>query len=95
MTEDAIRPCAWWTRAAALARDVPHLRRTGEVPVEELYDPADAGANPARWLLGQLWNCTDTIPHLSCGDIGIERGSTYAVGARALMAELNGSTESQ
>lgn len=37
---------------------------------------------PARWLLGRLWNCTDTMPGGLCQALKMPKGSTYAQGAR-------------
>jgi hypothetical protein len=42
----------------------------------------------ARWLTGQLWNCTDTLPESICWDLDIEEGSSYAMAARKLRLEL-------
>ena len=41
-----------------------------------------------RWLTGQLWNCTDTVPGETCELLGLPRGSSYAQAARALRATL-------
>jgi hypothetical protein len=38
----------------------------------------------ARWLIGQLWNCTDTVPHNNCVSLDIPRVSTYAQLVRRL-----------
>ena len=46
----------------------------------------------ASWLLGQLWNCTDIMPHHTCTAIDdvcdiyneMPQGSTYAQGARLI-----------
>ena len=40
------------------------------------------------WLTGQLWNCTDVLPGTNCDNLGLPRGSTYAVAARKLRDEL-------
>jgi hypothetical protein len=42
----------------------------------------------AIWLLGQLWNCTDIVPGDFCMTVGIPCGSSYAILARELKAEL-------
>lgn len=42
---------------------------------------------PVRWLLGQLWNCTDTLPSHECEGIGVRRGSSYAQAVRRLWLE--------
>ena len=35
-------------------------------------------------LLGKLWHCTDIMPRTLCGDLELERGSTYAQAAQHL-----------
>ena len=44
-----------------------------------------------RWLIGQLWNCTDILPCLAGSDdfIDLPAGSTYATAVRKLRAEMN------
>lgn len=37
-----------------------------------------------RWLSGQLWLCTDTLPGAYCRDLEIARGSSYAQAARLI-----------
>jgi len=37
---------------------------------------------PLRWLLGQLWNCTDVMPSEACEVLNLVPGSTYAQGVR-------------
>jgi hypothetical protein len=41
-----------------------------------------------RALTGLLWNCTDTMPGGTCRSLGLDAGSTYAMGARAVRAAL-------
>jgi hypothetical protein len=60
----------------------------GEVPVDELYDPADAGDDPERWLTGQLWDCTDILPSEYCSLLALRSGSTYAMAARQKREEV-------
>jgi hypothetical protein len=38
----------------------------------------------ARWITGQLWNCTDTLDSGACEDLGLPHGSTYAQAVRSL-----------
>ena len=38
----------------------------------------------ARWITGQLWNCSDIMGSGSCQDLGLPQGSTYARAARYL-----------
>ena len=42
----------------------------------------------ARWLCGQLWNCTDILPGMACADLDLPEGSTYARAVRKLRDEL-------
>jgi hypothetical protein len=43
---------------------------------------------PIRWLLGQLWNCTDIMPVMLCEDLEVTQGSTYARAVRKLAQQL-------
>lgn len=43
-----------------------------------------------RWLIGQLWNCTDCLPGSICGDLDLPQGSSYATAVRKLRDELCG-----
>ena len=43
---------------------------------------------PIRWLLGQLWQCTDYLPVTACQALAISQGSTYAVAVRKVAADL-------
>jgi len=47
----------------------------------------DGHERPLRWIVGQLWNCTDCLPGSSCDALGIPRGSSYAVAVRHLRAQ--------
>jgi len=47
---------------------------------------------PIDRVCGLAWNCTDTMPSSMCEDLEIERGSTYAQGARHLKAMLKKAT---
>jgi hypothetical protein len=60
---------------------------TGEVPVEELYDPTIAEPDPLQWLTGQLWNCTDIMPKLVRDSATLDDDTqlwTYGQAARAI-----------
>ncbi len=69
-----------------LRRMMDGLIQTGEVDVDELYNPSDALPDPVRWLTGQLWNCMDIMP----GDVRNDTGDppdqlwTYGQAARAI-----------
>jgi len=39
-----------------------------------------------RWLLGQLYNCTDIMDRDLCNELDLDQGSTYAQGVRALLS---------
>ncbi len=45
-------------------------------------------AERTRWLLGQLWDCTDHLPDRCCDFLTLPRGSTYARAARYLLVAL-------
>ncbi len=42
------------------------------------------GSVPPRWLLGQLWNCTDLLPRHCCETLGVPLDSTFARAVRKL-----------
>jgi hypothetical protein len=42
------------------------------------------GPRPIRWLLGQLWHCSDIMPWNLCDDLGVPRGSTYGASVQAI-----------
>ena len=50
----------------------------------------DGEKKPIRWLIGQLWNCTDAMPSSNCDQLDLVQGSTYAQGVRALRSQLEG-----
>jgi len=41
-----------------------------------------------KWLLGQLWNCTDILPGSYCDHLDLEFGSSYAMAVRKMAAEF-------
>ena len=41
-----------------------------------------------RWLIGQLWNCTDTLPNNYCDQLNVAKGSSYASAVRSLSKEF-------
>jgi hypothetical protein len=43
---------------------------------------------PLRWLIGQLWNCTDVLPSEYCSMLELEQGSTYAQAVRKIATEM-------
>jgi hypothetical protein len=45
----------------------------------------DETVMPARWLLGILWNCTDTMPSNLCSQLDMRSGSSYAMAVRRLL----------
>lgn len=66
-----------------------HLRDALAEWIEEGQDGTgvvvlDDEPRPLGWLLGQLWNCTDTLPRGACAELGLPAGSTYAQAARRL-----------
>lgn len=50
---------------------------TGQVVIDEVE-------RPIKWLLGQLWNCTDVLPRDDCYMLDIPCGSTYAQAVRGV-----------
>jgi hypothetical protein len=42
----------------------------------------------ARWLLGQLHNCTDIMGSMMCSELDLPPGATFARAARKLRDEL-------
>jgi hypothetical protein len=62
------------------------LIETGKVPTEELFDQSViAGRDPADWLCGQLWSCTDVLPSALRTELD-NAASTYAQAARLIKA---------
>ncbi len=63
-----------------------HLREAFIEWAEAGCDPRgivmDAEDRPVRWIVGQLWNCTDVMPHYVCDTLGLRHGSTYAMAVR-------------
>lgn len=46
-------------------------------------------AKPLRWLIGQLWNCSDVLPSSYCNLLGLPQGSTYAQAEDTLSAYVS------
>jgi hypothetical protein len=44
----------------------------------------DDEPKPLRWLIGQLWNCSDMLPSSECDALDLRAGSTYAQAVRSL-----------
>ena len=42
----------------------------------------DGDSKDINWLLGHLWNCTDTMPSMLCDSLSMTQGSSYAQGVR-------------
>jgi hypothetical protein len=49
----------------------------------------DGSPRSARWLLGQLWRCSDVSGAL-CDELDLPRGSTYAAAVQGFAASLSG-----
>ena len=58
-----------------------------EVPAEgpEHYF-YDGKPRSARWLIGQLWHCTDVMPSDLCAELDMPIGSTYARAVQQIAA---------
>ena len=48
----------------------------------------DEEGRPIKWLIGQLWNCSDVMPGSYCLDVDLPRGSSYAQAVRKLAKDL-------
>jgi hypothetical protein len=66
-----------------------HLREALETLIETGDGTAEVGGSqrPARWVVGQLWNCTDILPRVYCDEADLPPGSTYAQAARRIAAQ--------
>jgi hypothetical protein len=56
----------------------------GSIDLEQNEVPAEWHDNPVRWIVGQLWNCSDVMPRDVCEALDLSQGASYASGARAL-----------
>lgn len=67
-----------------------HLREAfleylnGDPDSETISIGYEEKAMPLRWLLGQLWNCTDILPEEYCTKLELMSGSTYAQAVRKI-----------
>ena len=52
----------------------------------ERGDTTEVGGErrPLRWLIGQLWNCSDVMPSEYCEELELPQGSTYAQAVRSI-----------
>jgi hypothetical protein len=57
----------------------PKNLASGTIKVDSTY-------HSIEWLTGQLWNCTDILPRLSCDALALPQGSTYAQAVRHIHA---------
>jgi hypothetical protein len=48
----------------------------------------DGKPRSARWLLGQLWHCSDIMPWNLCDDLDMQRGSSYAAAVQRVSARV-------
>ena len=51
--------------------------------MQRRWDKMDLAAR-GKWLVGQLWNCTDILPNSYCQVLHLPQGSTYAKAGRRL-----------
>jgi hypothetical protein len=58
-----------------------------DAPLPESFD-VEGEAVPVRWLVGQLWNCTDTLPSNYVEMLELHKATTYAAAAHKLLDEL-------
>jgi hypothetical protein len=45
----------------------------------------DGEPRPIRWVMEQLWNCSDIMPGDTCVSLAMERGSSYAQAVQSLL----------
>jgi excisionase family DNA binding protein len=55
-----------------------------EIPLTVQYEDDE---KPLKWLLGQLWNCTDVLPGVCCDILEMPHAS-YATAVRKVMEKL-------
>jgi hypothetical protein len=72
--------CEWIDEACTVTSMWPDViaRLRGTPPT------VDGEQVSADKLIGQLWNCSDVMPHGLCNDLELPGGSTYAHGVRLL-----------
>jgi hypothetical protein len=73
-----------------------HLRTAFAVWIENRFPPEvdldhfgdhifnDGKPRSIRWLMGQLWHCSDIMPWDVCEQLDMPRGSTYASAVQLL-----------
>jgi hypothetical protein len=73
-----------------------HLRDAFSIWVERGFPPEvdldsfgdhifnDRNSRSARWLIGQLWHCSDIMPGTLCDELAMPCGSTYAQAVQLL-----------
>jgi len=64
-----------------------HLRESFDEWVQDKQPTeveVDYVKRSGRWLIGQLWNCSDIMPSDLCADLDMWPGSTYAQGVRSI-----------
>ena len=71
-------PSAWWS----------HIKLDSFAEADRRALNNMAPKQRARWLLGQLWQCTDIAPATTCCDVDLPPGSSFAKLARALANSL-------
>jgi hypothetical protein len=70
----------WWSNVDLVFFNADQRQRWEAMPTTER----------SRWLIGQLWNCTDIVPGHLCAGWGLPSGTTYASLVRALRQSLIG-----
>lgn len=74
-----------------------HLRNAFTDFMDEIWDSGeplpqtvDVGGDqkPLKWLLGQLWNCTDAIPAPYAETLDLEGTATYASAVRKVSEQI-------
>ena len=57
-------------------------------PARQVWWDDSTAVERANWLIGQLWDCTDTVPGYIRETLGISYASSYATMVRGLKKEL-------
>ena len=78
--------------------EVVSAREDGEIPDTVIVGWAEE-ERPLRWLIGQLWNCSDQLPGGVVGDLfdlfEFEAAFTYAAAVRKLTDQLDAKPDQQ
>ncbi len=74
------------TENLPLSGHLPGDVRDAFAEAVEQHWPSTRVGEELRRAAGRVWNCTDTMPRTLCCDLDLDPGSSYAQGARAVLA---------